>query len=247
VNNDEMLKSIALNYHLSGLPDIHIENAIQRYELDWLHALIPMGSRVLDLGIGDGIIFQELVEFIGNSGGGLVTVEGSQDIVEKFSHLESSYVQIICSRFEDLSINDGFDVILASHVLEHVDDPVTLLTNLNSLLKVNGVLVGVVPNRESLHRRVAVAMGIQDELDSLSARDHMVGHQRVYSLVSLVSDLDKAGFEIDSHRGFFVKPLANSQMLDFSVELIRGLLVASDDLPTELCGNIGFVASKTMA
>ena len=46
---------------------------------------------------------------------------------------------------------------------------------------------------------------------------------------------------IESHRGFFLKVLANSQMIHLEVGVLEGLLRLSDGLPTEDCANIGFV------
>ena len=43
--------------------------------------------------------------------------------------------------------------------------------------------------------RELAALGLQPALDTLSPRDHLVGHQRVYDLSSLESDLRASGFE----------------------------------------------------
>ena len=69
----------------------------------------------------------------------------------------------------------------------------------------------------------------------------MVGHQRVYSLMSLISDLSAAGFRLTNHRGFFVKVLANSQMIHLEEAVVLGMLQLSDGMPTEMCANIGFI------
>ena len=69
----------------------------------------------------------------------------------------------------------------------------------------------------------------------------MVGHQRVYSLNSLRSDFCAAGLKLTESRGFFLKPFSNSQMIPFGIEIIDSLLKVSDELPVEICANIGFV------
>src|SRR5437899_6862993 len=111
-------------------------------------------------------------------------------------------------------------MILASHVLEHVDDPQSILRLTSSWLTETGKIIIVVPNRNSLHRQLAVIMGLQPELDTLSKRDLMVGHQRVYSLQSLEQDIDQAGLRLVDSSGFFLKVLPNSMMLDYSRELL---------------------------
>jgi hypothetical protein len=85
-------------------------------------------------------------------------------------------------------------------------------------------------------------MGLQEKLDTLSPRDKIVGHLRVYSIESLKQDIEQSYLEITSLKGFFLKPLANSQLIKFDKSLVDALLVVSDELPVDLAANIGFVA-----
>jgi hypothetical protein len=84
-------------------------------------------------------------------------------------------------------------------------------------------------------------MGLQPELDTLSPRDELVGHLRVYSVDSLRKDFEATGFRLVEMRGFFLKPLSNQQMLSYTHDLILALNVVAGDLPTEYCANIAFV------
>ena len=88
-------------------------------------------------------------------------------------------------------------------------------------------------------------MGIQPQFDTLSARDHLVGHLRVFNLVNLEKLLQNGGWDIIERRGFFLKPLANSQMLNFDKGLIRAMCEISDELPPEFCANIAIVVSRS--
>ena len=236
----DRIDHIATTYHGNVLPDMHIEEACQLYELNWILSFFPAKeTRVLDLGFGDGVNFVALAKNCN-----MTMIEGSKILCEralKISKEKSLGVHVVHSMFEDFESSEKYDVILASHVLEHVDDPIGLLVFLQNFLKFNGKIVGIVPNAESFHRRLGVAMGLQSALDDLSARDLMVGHQRVYSLTSLNEDAKIAGMDIESHRGFFLKVLANSQMTHLELNVLKGLLRLSDDLPTEDCANIGFV------
>jgi hypothetical protein len=82
-------------------------------------------------------------------------------------------------------------------------------------------------------------MGLIPKLDTLSDRDHLVGHQRVYSLNELKQDLFEAGFECLEIKGFFLKLLPNSMMLSYTTSLIDGLNLIGDDVPVEMSANIG--------
>jgi 2-polyprenyl-3-methyl-5-hydroxy-6-metoxy-1,4-benzoquinol methylase len=233
------LDQIARDYHNASLPDMHIEEACQLYELDWiLSYLVDSESKVLDLGFGDGINFAPLAR-----SSQLTLVEGSLDLCEEArrqSDLLSLNVDVVHSLFEDFRSDTKFDIIVASHVLEHVDNPVALLRHLQTLLNYGGRVIGIVPNAESFHRKLGVAIGLQEELDELSQRDHLVGHQRVYSLKTLRADCKSSGMDLIEHRGFFLKVLSNSQMLHLDLRILNGLLKISDNLPTEYCANIGF-------
>ena len=85
-------------------------------------------------------------------------------------------------------------------------------------------------------------MGLIPALDTLSPRDHLVGHQRVYDLLGLEADLREAGFEPFERRGFFLKTLPNSMMLDHKPELIQALNVLGDQMPLELTANLAIRA-----
>jgi hypothetical protein len=86
-------------------------------------------------------------------------------------------------------------------------------------------------------------MGIQQSLDTLGERDRLVGHQRVYSVGQLRSDVESSGFAVSSTRGFFFKPLPNSMMLSFSPELIRAMNDIASTMPVEWLANVGMVAT----
>lgn len=235
------LDRIALEYHANdAIPDIHIENLCQEYLLEWLLARTPSEVRVLELGYGDGIVTAALARHCRR----LTLIEGAGSLVRKAAELHP-HVQCVHTLFEEFHPAEPFDVVLASHVLEHVDDPNEILRLIAGWLSPEGVILAIVPNRNSIHRQLAVAMGMQPELDTLSKRDHLVGHQRVYSLDGLVAEVEGAGLQVRETAGFFLKVLPNSMMLDYSRELLWALNSISTSLPKELLANIAVVASKT--
>ena len=155
------------------------------------------------------------------------------EVKSKFSE-----VHVIDDLFEDYQPVIPYDLILALHVFEHVDDPVALAKHMKPWLSKKGEMVVVVPNKESLHRRLAKHMGLIEDLGELSTRDKLVGHQKVYSLEELEQDFIEAGYEVITKKGFFIKLLPNSMMLDYSPELISALNACGSDLPAELLANI---------
>ena len=244
MKNDYNLESIASKYHLSPHLDMHIENAMQEFEWDWIDSFIPRDGNILDLGYGDGISLKNLTTSLSGERGSIYLLEGALSLAEKARELYGERVEVEHTYFEDFIKLDFFDVIIASHVFEHVNNPESLLETLYKNARAGALLIGVVPNKESFHRRLAVLMEIQPELDSLSARDLLVGHQRVFGVESLTELFSNSSWSLQELRGFFFKPLSNSQMLDFSPELIEAMLKISNQIPTEMCANIAFVAVK---
>jgi 2-polyprenyl-3-methyl-5-hydroxy-6-metoxy-1,4-benzoquinol methylase len=235
------LDEIALNYHTNeAIPDIHIENLCQEYFITWLKAQIPESARVLELGYGDGLVSAALAALPCD----LTLIEGSRVLAER-ARAKHGSIETVNVLFEDFRPAQGFDIVVASHVLEHVDDPQSLLRLMAPWLNAQGKLVVVVPNRNSIHRQLAVRMGLQPALDTLSGRDLLVGHQRVYSLEGLVDELERAGLQVVDTAGFFLKTLPNSMMLGYSTELLQALNAISPSLPKHLLANIAAVAMRT--
>lgn len=237
---EDSLNEVAASYHLGAHDDMFIEEECQRYEVDWIASFVTRSTEVLDLGYGDGINFRELC---GRTN--LTLIEGASALVSQ-AHMQLQRLgctaRLVHSLFEEFESSEKFDVVNMSHILEHVENPVDILRRYKSFIKPGGVLIGIVPNANSFHRRLGHLLGLQERRDSLSARDLIVGHRRVYDLTSLGQDLNVAGFELSQHRGFFIKTFANSQMLWTTRDQILGLLKLSDEVPTDFCANIGFVA-----
>ncbi len=233
----EELERIASHYHLSAeQPDLFIENACQEHCCDWIEQSIAAQSLVLELGFGDGIVTAR----ISKQARQYDIVEGSAQIaaIARQAYPEA---QVFHELFEHFMPPLQYDYIVAGHVLEHVDSPVELLRRMRGWLKPEGRIIVVVPNAESIHRQLAVLLGIQPELDSLSPRDELVGHQRVYDAERIRAYFAEAGYRVEEERGFFLKALPNGMMLEYSAELIDALNRISAELPPRMLANLGFV------
>ncbi|GAA4465524.1 hypothetical protein GCM10023093_17880 [Nemorincola caseinilytica] len=237
----EELDKIASEYHDKDvMQDKFIEDECQFYTYKWVFEQMAGCRTVLEMGYGEGNFTHELVE----RGYTPTVIDGSGQLLAKAREIHGDKIETVHALFEEYVPAQKFDCLLATHVLEHVDDPVGLLLHMKNWITDNGKIIIIVPNKESLHRQLAVIMGLQPALDTLGARDVLVGHQRVYSLGTLEEDVLKAGLAVKAKAGFFLKTLPNSMMLQYSVELIRALNQISPMLPQDLLANIGMVAGK---
>lgn len=234
------LDRYASTYYLSdAVEDIDIEELAQRHSVPALLDALRGRQRVLEMGFGTGLITRELLKHSVP----LEVLEGSPALSDRARLLHPDLI-VHLAMFETFAPAAPFDGVLALHVLEHVDDPVALVHLIANWLLPGGVLVVVTPNAESLHRRLAVKMGLHHRLDDLSPRDHLVGHKRVYDLIGLKRDVEAAGFAVTGEFGYFLKPLANAQMIDWDASVLEGLNRMSSDLPPALLANIGVTAVK---
>jgi 2-polyprenyl-3-methyl-5-hydroxy-6-metoxy-1,4-benzoquinol methylase len=234
------LDKIAADYHTSDrVPDKFIEDALQVHSLAWIQEQLVTAKSVLELGYGEGIVTKQLVQ----SGKRVTQIEGSSILAKRVREQYGSRIRVVHGLFEEFTTREPFDAVVASHVLEHVEDPVALLKRMRSWVKPRGRILIIVPNSGSIHRRLAVLMGIQPRLDSLGTRDKLVGHQRVYSMARLLGDVAAGGFEVRESRGFFFKPLPNSMMLRFPPALIQAMNEIAADMPAEWLANLGIVVT----
>ncbi|HLP98575.1 MAG TPA: class I SAM-dependent methyltransferase [Sideroxyarcus sp.] len=235
----EILDRFATDYYDNAdIKDRHLENLVQIQAVPKIMQYINLGDRVIEMGFGDGVMTPE---FIKNS----ITqdiIEGSA-ILAKRARERFPSLKIIHSMFEDFVPEQRYDVVLSFHVLEHVEDVPCLLRHVRKWLKKDGKIIAIVPNAESIHRQLAVAMGMQGKVEDLSPRDGLVGHLRVYTLDAFKKDFEDAGFKVESEFGNFIKTVPNSMMLDYPDDLLQALC-GLDVLPPHLLANIGVCARK---
>lgn len=170
--------------------------------------------RLLGLGLGHGFTARKL-----NSGlHGLlkthIVLEGSREMIERFNRQSAPVpaMDVVECFFENFHSDSKFDVIEMGFVLEHVEDPASLLRKYRELLKTGGSLFVGVPNALSLHRRLGHEAGFLDDPYKLSEMDLNYGHRRYFDLDSLQACVAGAGFKIHSSQGLFMKPFTERQM-----------------------------------
>lgn len=113
----------------------------------WLEG--PRGGKLLDVGCSFGNFLMLMREL----GWDVLGLEPHQEVAQIAE--ECVGVRVLPTSLETSGLPDeSFDAVTASHVIEHVYDPVQFLQNCAKLLKPGGRLVVVTPNIHSLGHRI---------------------------------------------------------------------------------------------
>lgn len=190
---------------------------------------------LLELGLGHGYT----TTIFSQQAGKHVVLDGSSAIIKNFqSKYPDCKVEIVETYFEDFQSDEKFDLIVMGFILEHVDDPIQILRHYRQFLAPKGRLFLAVPNAEVLNRRLGHAAGLLKDMQELSENDHILGHQRYYTVQSLANDIQAAGYSVAMMEGIYLKPLTTSQMisLNFDRNLIDAFCEVGIPYPELCCG-----------
>jgi glycosyltransferase involved in cell wall biosynthesis len=153
--------------------------------LDWLRRRPP--ARILDLGCSSGLLAAELRK-LGHwvCGVDIAEVDGVRLRVDRFieADLENGVPRLV---------GDGYDVVIAADVLEHLRHPDALLTQLRGVLAPSGVVLACVPNFGHWYPRTRTALGRFD-YDRRGILDR--GHLRFFTRRSVDRLLAGCGYSV---------------------------------------------------
>jgi len=199
-----------------------------------------VGDSILEMGPAEGV----MTELLAATGKKLTLIEGSSlfciDLRRRFPQANTTHCL-----FEEFEPNELFDNIILGHVLEHVEDPVDILSRAKRWLKPGvGRIFGAVPNARSLHRQAAVIMGILREEDALNEMDIHHGHRRVFNPESFRNAFSQAGLKIEIFGGYWMKPVSNAQIeASWTPEMLEAFMVLGERYP-DIAGEIYIVATR---
>jgi SAM-dependent methyltransferase len=184
------------------------------------------GPKVLEMSYNDRGWTDALIE----RGFDLTVVEGARYNVEYARAKYGDRLRITEMLFEEFEPTETYDSIIMSCIIEHVIDPALLLRRAASWLNGDGVIVLVVPNKLSLHRRVGLRCGLLESIEQLSEQDLAVGHRRLYTVDSLAGTIAGAGLRTPQIEGIFLKPLSSAQMIEWPDSLLNAFDQMADEL-----------------
>ena len=231
----DRLEKIAKNsIYCKGISAVTI-----KYSCQIFMRYLRQGS-ILELGPAEGVMTDILYPLYPED---YTVVDGSSIFIDR---LKNRYpdIKAVESIFEEFSPSRLFDNILLGHVLEHVVDPVAILSLCKSWLKNDGVILTAVPNKNSIHRQAAVEMGLLSKLDDFSEKDKHHGHRRVFGKDSFLEIFNLAGLRIIAKGGYWLKPLSDAQIESTFTDSMIDAFFKLGELYPDIAGEIYAVASK---
>jgi 2-polyprenyl-3-methyl-5-hydroxy-6-metoxy-1,4-benzoquinol methylase len=237
MDEQSLLDSVASLYKSSTLLGLN-----ELYHLAIRDAMIPESGEAsaLEIGCGGGswtpILCDRYVA--------VDVVEGSQKLLDDLlSTCSADNLTTHLGLVEELAEQSGssWDHVFMTFLMEHLVEPVEVLSKIKSLISSEGSLFIAVPNANSLHRVLAFRMGLIDCTTELSANDHQVGHRRVYTRELLHEHVTAAGFSIAQEWAIGLKPFTLSQMEGLPSE-VGAELANCGDLVPENCAYLGLRA-----
>ena len=112
----------------------------------WLERM--ENGKLLDVGCGDGTFLNRMRDLGW-------TVQGIDPDLRAVEQARSRFaLDVVAAPFEEHRFpGDSFDAVVASHVIEHVHDPLSMLRECRRILKPGGKLVVLTPNYLGLQHR----------------------------------------------------------------------------------------------
>jgi len=193
------------------------------------------GNKILEVGPADGYMTRALVADFD-----LTLVDPSETLCQKLRQ-RFPQAKVITTLVEDFVPSERFDNILLCHLLDHVRDPEQVVSLARSWLSPGGKIIAIAPNSESLHRQAAVQMGLLPAANAFSERDQAQGKRRIFNREEFRRLFLSAGLEIECFGGYWLKPISNRQMEQWTPDVIDAFFVLGERYP-EIAAEMYLVA-----
>jgi len=171
------------------------------------------GKNILDVGCGACRLSKILVEKKYN----VTAIDSDEKAVEI---AKKKGIMGFKADISNWKTDTKFDCVIASDVLEHIDDDKRIIKKIHAMLKPSGCLILNVPSYKFLFGK----------------HDISLGHKRRYSDDELKTKLEESGFEIENQRHW------NLLALPMTILITR---IFKKDYPHERVSKLGLL-SKTL-
>lgn len=219
----------------------------------------PQSLRVLDVGCGNG---SQLALPLARARFRLKGVDTDAHSIEHAKRLANGLdgAEFVCARVEDLPVEELFEVVILSEVLEHLENPLEMLTESMKRLTQDGILIVTVPNgfggfeidswvfRKLRLQRIVDALA-KNNREVLGSTDNMEsGHIQFFTRSRLQRLFDDCGL-VPFRQGaasFLAGPIAGHALARFD-SFIEWNARVTDRLPFQLASGWYFALRRSDA
>ncbi|MBV5220705.1 class I SAM-dependent methyltransferase [Staphylococcus hominis] len=184
------------------------------------------GDKVLEAGCGDGAILFKLIEKYKIEGHGIDISENAKSIATEYMIKTGIKFKYVIGDVQKLPYpQNTFDTVISLGVIEHFLNPDKVMNEMYRVLKTNGHLILMTPNKYSF--------GILDKKIKILLKVWKFGYQTEYSVNNLEEIANKYGFKVVSRNTELRKTFKNDSI---SFKLISSI----DQILNVFNKNFGF-------
>ena len=236
------------HYHVAYTTDYGFEKVMVHYRRQFLIERLDRirPRRVVEIGCGAELLYKYWLDS-GTDAECWIIVEPSVQFADHARNSNLPNLHVVENYFEDATdtvkdlLADHPDMVICSCLLHEVPSAIGLLAAIQSIMGEQTILHVNVPNSESVHRRLAMSMGLINHTKEMSTRNTTLMQNRVYDLANLKADIASAGMKIQAQGGFFIKPFTHAQMEQINpiigTRVLDGLYQLGKEIP-ELASEI---------
>ncbi len=227
----------------------------ERKRIDVLSSLLEEGGKVLDVGCGIGTYTSFPLSFLPVD---VTAIDSDPKTIEYAAKRNNrSNLRFLVSSGEDYHTHEKFDLIVCSHILEHLVNPEEILLNMNKLLKDDGILYVAIPNgfgsfevQNSIPRMmvktkwgkrlISRMMRVKDTLNVDSP------HVRFFTLMSIFELLKKTGWYVENYfNDEFLGGIVFDRIFAKIPSLAKWNVEVADKLPAWITDGWIFICKKS--
>ncbi len=212
-------------------PDTDFDSRYTRATGARVATRVAPGERVLELGCATGL----MTALVAAAGGVVTGLDHSDAYLDRARARALPGARFVRAGLEEPGweglAGDGFDHVLACSLLHEVADPEDLLRRAATLLAPGGLVHVSLQNPQSIHRLVAVEMGLIEDVGVVSDNGHRYATRGMWDARALMDMAWAAGLTTVAREGVMLKPLPNAMMEALPAEVLDGMERAARHLP----------------
>jgi trans-aconitate methyltransferase len=216
-------------------PDTDFDLRFTRATGDRIARWLRPGDRVLELGCATGA----MTAYFAGDDRPVLAVDHAEAYLATARRRGLPGVRWLHADLADLPPTGEHDHVVLANVLHELEDPGAMLAQVAAEhLPAGGIVHVSLQNPLSLHRLVALEMGLIDSLTEIAANGHRYATRRLYTWQDLAALGAGAGLELVHREGVMLKPLPNDAMAALDPDVLDGFVAAARHLPDHCAMNL---------